>query len=54
MVDGLADLAEAAIDVADAVGEIVDAGSKRKRRKGCLILTLLVLAGILVWYFVLS
>lgn len=52
MVDGLADLAEAALDAADAVGEIVEAGSKRKRRKGCLILTLLVIAGVLIWYFV--
>jgi predicted nucleic acid-binding Zn ribbon protein len=54
VVDGLVDLAGAAIDVAEVVGEVVDSGSKRKRRKGCLILTLLVLAGILVWYFVLS
>lgn len=48
MAGDLVDLAEAALDIADVVGEVVDAGSRRRRRKGCLILlaTLVAVAGL--------
>lgn len=53
MVDGLEDVAEAALDVADVIGDVVDAGSRRKRWKGCLIL-LAILAAIALTIWLLS
>lgn len=48
MVDGLADLAEEAVDVAvevaDLVGDVVDSNPKHKRWRGCLILLALIAA----------
>lgn len=53
MVDGLADAAEAALDVAEFVGDMVDADRRRKRWKGCLIL-LAILAAIALTIWLLS
>ncbi len=45
---------EVLLDAAGAATDVADVVPSRKRRRGCLILALLVLAGILVWYFLLS
>jgi hypothetical protein len=42
------------IDAVDAAADVADIVPRRKRRTGCLILSLLVIAGVLIWYFVLS
>jgi hypothetical protein len=42
------------IDAADAAVDVADLVSRRRRRRGCLILTLIAVVGILIWYLVFS